>query len=75
MPETAAADLRETEALSGLRVTHIINNSNLGRETSSAHIEESLEYTREISRLIRRATCATMHSRIFCDAPRANIPT
>jgi hypothetical protein len=75
MPETAAADLRETEALSGLRVTHIINNSNLGRETSSAHIEESLEYTREISRLIGAGLLyTTMHSRIFCDALSRKYP-
>ena len=65
----AAVDLRDLEPLSGLEVTHIINNSNLGRETSPGLIEASLKYARDISRLTgAKLLCTTIHNKAFCDA-------
>ncbi len=65
-PESAAAGLPEIEVLSGMRATHIINNSNIGRETTAADIEASLAYADEISRILALPILATtLHSRDF----------
>ena len=50
-PEQAVEGLREIEACSGLRVDAIINNSNLGRETTTEEIKASIPYIEEISSL------------------------
>ena len=43
--------MREIEAACGLRFTDIINNSNLGPETTAETVLESLPYIEELSRL------------------------
>lgn len=55
-PLTATAQealevMGEIEAACGLKFTDIINNSNLGAETTSQTVLESLEYIRELSQL------------------------
>ena len=55
-PLTATAQealevMGEIEAACGLRFTDIINNSNLGAETTPQTVLESLEYIRELSQL------------------------
>ena len=68
-PAAAAGDLWEIEAHSRLRVTHIINNSNLGQKTTLADIEASLGYAGKISGLTgAKLLCTTMYSRDICDA-------
>ncbi|MCL1823462.1 MAG: cobalamin biosynthesis protein CobQ [Oscillospiraceae bacterium] len=47
--DDALALLHEIEAASGLKCTGIINNSNLGVETTASVIETSLPYAREIA--------------------------
>lgn len=42
--------LREIEAAGGIRFTAIVNNSNLGRETTTQTVLDSLPYARDIAR-------------------------
>ena len=41
----------EIEAAAGIPFTAIVNNSNLGRETTASHVLDSMEYAEEVSRL------------------------
>ncbi len=67
-PESAAADLYEIEAYSRLKATHIINNSNIGKETTLPDIEASFEYAGKIAQLTRLPLLTTtLHSREFYD--------
>ncbi|MEA4870008.1 MAG: hypothetical protein VB062_05170 [Christensenella sp.] len=50
-PEDALALLREVEAASGLKVTALVHNSNLGEATTAAHIRAALERMETLSRL------------------------
>ncbi len=50
-PETAVAIMREIEDYSRLRFTAVINNSNLGDETTADDIVRSLPYAEETARL------------------------
>ena len=55
-PLTRTADdalevMREIEAACGLRFTHIINNSNLGPETTPQVVLDSLPFAQELSRI------------------------
>jgi hypothetical protein len=43
-PEDATAIIRETESASGLKFSGIINNSNLGRETTADSVRASVRY-------------------------------
>ena len=43
--------MREIEAACGLRFTHIINNSNLGPETTPQVVLDSLPFAQELSRI------------------------
>ena len=43
--------MREIEAASGIPFTAIVNNSNVGMETSWDDIQSSFEYANEVSRL------------------------
>lgn len=49
-PQEEIALLRAVERCSRLQVTHLVNNTNLGPETTPALIRESAEYLEEISR-------------------------
>jgi len=50
-PEDAAELLREIEARSGLRATHIVNNSSIGDETAADDVKASLGYARRVCEL------------------------
>ena len=50
-PGLAIEVMREIEAASGLKFTAIINNSNLGRETTPEDVLSSLEYANQIANL------------------------
>ena len=49
--EDALTIVREIEAACGLRFTHIINNSNLGPETTAQSVLDSLPFAEELSRI------------------------
>lgn len=51
VPEAAAELLASIEARSGLRATHVVNNSSIGAETTPADIEASEDYARRTSEL------------------------
>lgn len=74
-PESAVADLREIEAISRLAATHIINNSNIGKETTAADIAASIDYAKKISELTGLPLlCTTLHNREFCDSLSREYP-
>ena len=50
-PEEAIEVLREIEAAANMRCTGIINNSNLGMETTAERVLASIPYAEEVSRL------------------------
>ncbi|NLY68190.1 MAG: ParA family protein [Clostridiales bacterium] len=50
-PEAAAELLGEIEARSGLRATHVVNNSSLGAETTAGHVISSLDYAHRVCEL------------------------
>ena len=49
-PQEALEMLYEIEQASHMKHTGIVNNSNLGSETTAAHIESSLHFARELAR-------------------------
>lgn len=74
-PEQAVEGLREIEAWSGLRAEAIINNSNLGRETSTDDIAASLPYINKISELTSLPCLAvTLHSESAAKALSVEYP-
>lgn len=50
-PEDALEIMREIEAACGLRFTCIVNNSNLGPETTAQTVLDSLDFTEKLSAL------------------------
>ena len=50
-PEETLEIKKEIEEVAGIKFTAIINNSNLGRETTKEVILNSLEYAKEVSKL------------------------
>ncbi len=50
-PQDALEVMGEIEAACGLRFTHLINNANLGAETTAETVLSSLDYMEELSRL------------------------
>lgn len=62
LPADAAEGLREIERCCGLRASYLINNSNLGRQTSYKDIVSSFSYADEISDLTELPLlCTTLH--------------
>ena len=49
--ELTVENMREIEYYSRLSCTHIVNNSNIGNETTLSYVENSFDYAKEISRL------------------------
>lgn len=50
-PEDALEIMREVETASGIGFTAIVNNSNIGDETSEEDVENSREYTKRLAEL------------------------
>lgn len=49
--EDAVEIMREIEAACGLKFTHVVNNSNLGEETSAQTVMDSLDFVDRLSEL------------------------
>ena len=63
-PESAIEVMREIEIAAGMKFTGVVNNSNLGEETSAQDVLSSMEYADEICRLTGlplRMTCVHAH--------------
>lgn len=58
-PEDAAQILKEIEAASHLKGSFLVNNTNFGRETAAADIEQSAAYARRVSALTGLPLLAT----------------
>ena len=50
-PEDALEVMREIEAACGLRFTDIVNNANLGNETTLEHVLEAIPYMEKLSQI------------------------
>ena len=50
-PEETLEVLREIEQACGIPCTHIVNNSNIGRETTAEEVLASIEYAKAVSNL------------------------
>lgn len=71
----AVADLREIETYSRLRASFIINNSNIGAETTLNAVENSLGYAEEIAAAVGiPLLCTTLHSKEICGDLRGKYP-
>ena len=64
-PEDAIEVMREIEAACGLRFTDLINNTNLGSETTPETVLDAVPYMEELSRLSGLP--------IFCHTARADV--
>ena len=63
-PESAIEVMREIEIAAGMKFTGVVNNSNLGEETSAQDVLSSMDYADEICRLTGlplRMTCVHAH--------------
>lgn len=58
-PADAVQVMREIEYSAGLSCTGIVNNSNLGTETTAGTVEASLDFANEVSKLSGLPLCAT----------------
>ena len=50
-PQEALEVMREIEAACGIPMTHIVNNANLGHETTAQTVLDSLDYMQQLSQL------------------------
>ena len=66
--------LREIEAAGGVPVTGLVNNSNIGRETSADDLLASLAYADEVSRISGLPVKMTSAERGLCDLLGGRIP-
>lgn len=74
-PESAIADLKEIEAYSRLKATHIINNSNIGKETALTDIENSIVYAKKISEISGLPLLSTtLHNHEFYEILKEKYP-
>lgn len=70
-PELTMEVLREVEQASGIKITALINNSNLGEITTAEDVEGSAQYASEVSRLSGVPVAFTTVREDLCD--RVNI--
>ena len=66
--------LREIETASGIRFCGIVNNSNLGVETTAQTVLDSLDYAEEISRIAGLPIAATTVREDLCAELAGRIP-
>ena len=59
-PTETAQILKEIEAVTKLKATGIINNTNLMYETTEEHIEKGMEYARETAQILGLPVVATV---------------
>ena len=64
--ESTIEVMREIETACGIRFTGLVNNSNLGAETSAENVLKSVSYADEVSRLSGLPLCMTsVEERLF----------
>ena len=73
-PEETLEVLREIEEAGGVPITGLVNNSNLGRETTPGDVLASLDYAAEVSRLSGLPVKMTAVDRGVYDALYGKIP-
>ena len=73
-PEETLEVLREIEGAGGVPITGLINNSNLGRETTAADLLASVSYAEEVSRLSGLPVKMTTAERGVCASLMGKIP-
>ena len=67
-PEDALTLLREVEAASGVAVTALVHNSNLGAATTAAHVRGTMERMETLSRMAGLPVAFTAAPRRLSDA-------
>ena len=73
-PEETLEVLREIEGAGGVPITGLINNSNLGRETTPKDVLASQDYAAEVSRLSGLPVRMTTAERGVCASLAGKIP-
>lgn len=73
-PQDAMEIMREIEAASGIRFTAIVNNSNIGEDTSAETVEKSMEYINDLSKLCGLPVYMTTATKPVYDAIKDKIP-
>ena len=73
--ELTVENMKEIEYYSRLNITHIVNNSNIGDETTLDYVEDSLDYANEICSLsgLPKAFTSVVKSD-FCDLLEEKYP-
>ena len=65
--------MREIEFAGGIKFTGLVNNSNLGEETTPEDVLSSLPYAEEVSKLSSLPiVCTTVHNTVY-DALKGRI--
>ena len=73
--EMTVENIREIEYYSRLTVTHVVNNSNIGDETTLEYVENSFDYANELSRLSGLPEAFTsVVKNDFCDTLEKKYP-
>ena len=71
-PELTIEVMQEIEQAAGIKFTAIVNNSNLGRETTAEDVEASISYAEEVSRLAGIPVAFTTVNEEIFDAVKAD---
>ncbi len=66
--------MREIETAGGIRFTGLVNNSNLGKETTPEDVLHSVDYAEEMARVTGLPLCLTTVDETLYDALKGQIP-
>jgi hypothetical protein len=66
--------MREIETACGLRVSEIVNNSNLGTETTAETIEKSLDFAQQVSEKVALPIAFTAYNAEITLSPTFSTP-
>ncbi|MBR2615226.1 MAG: hypothetical protein IKC69_00935 [Clostridia bacterium] len=72
-PEALLEIMHEVEAAAGMRFTGIVNNSNLGEETTAEHVLSTLERVKDFSRLSKLPVVFTSVKNDLVDALKGKV--
>ena len=72
--ESTIEVMREIETACGIRITGLVNNSNLGAETTAENVLNSVPYANEVSSLSGLPLCMTSVEKRLFDALSGKIP-
>lgn len=73
-PQDAMEIMREIEAASGIRFTAIVNNSNIGEDTTAETVKNSMNYINDLSKLCGLPIYMTTATKPIYDAIKDKIP-